>query len=252
VRETRRRFRKLTEPPSGLRDHVSRRDAATLLGFASEFNVRRLEKIGRLHAVRGAMGQAWYPRSEVMALRGSPVSASIDSSSGPQNPRHDGPRRRWGDAELVLYLRGQPVSGDQAGQPTIRAPRTIVDLVADTGISIARAERVYRFWLALDRHATAEAARSTTGVAARKARDPEPQDPKSEPESDPKSDPKPHPKPDPKPNPKLDPTRATRDITERRGDDRIERDRLIAELRDPDPIVRVRAFEMLRSRRVRS
>jgi hypothetical protein len=201
----RRRVRRAPQSPSGLRDHVSRREAASLLGFASGFNVRRLEKLGRLHAVRGAMGQAWYARSEVLAVRSS---LAAEDEGGGSRPADASPRRRWSDAELVLYLRGSR-QGSEAGVDQAPATlRSVVDLVADTGISIARAERVYRFWLA----------------------DPGPQGSKPEPDTSPA---------------------AGSGAGERRGQDRIERDRLIADLRDPDPAVRVRAFEKLRSRRAR-
>ena len=116
--------RKTIRPPSGFEDHLCRRDAAALLGFASEFKVRQLEKEGRLHPVRGAMGSAWYPRGQVEALRGK--------LARPLSPT--APRVRWPDDALIALLREKP--------------RTVVDLVVDAGISISRAERVYRFWLA--------------------------------------------------------------------------------------------------------
>ena len=116
--------RKTIRPPSGFEDHLCRREAAALLGFASEFKVRQLEKEGRLRPVRGAMGSAWYPRAQVEALRGK--------SARPLSPT--APRVRWPDDALIALLREKP--------------RSIVDLVVDAGISISRAERVYRFWLA--------------------------------------------------------------------------------------------------------
>jgi hypothetical protein len=129
---TRRNIR----PPSGFEDHLCRRDAAALLGFASEFKVRQLEKEGRLHPIRGAMGSAWYPRREVEALR--PAAA--------QSPSPAAPRLRWPDDALIALLREKP--------------RTVVDLVVDAGISISRAERVFRFWR------THEAPRTTAESAA--------------------------------------------------------------------------------------
>jgi hypothetical protein len=108
--------------PSGFEDHLSRRQVAEALGFASEFKVRQLEKEGRLHPIRGAMGSAWYPRARVEALRRSlprPAAAGL-------------PRARWTDAALIALLRERP--------------RTVVDLVVDAGIPISRAERVYRWW----------------------------------------------------------------------------------------------------------
>lgn len=116
--------RKTIRPPSGFEDHLCRRDAAALLGFASEFKVRQLEKEGRLRPVRGAMGSAWYPRPQVEALR--------DKTARPLSPT--APRVRWPDDALIALLREKP--------------RTVVDLVVDAGVSISRAERVYRFWLA--------------------------------------------------------------------------------------------------------
>jgi len=116
--------RKTIRPPSGFEDHLCRRDAAALLGFASEFKVRQLEKEGRLRPIRGAMGSAWYPRAQVEALRGKIVRPLSPTAS----------RVRWPDDTLIALLREKP--------------RTIVDLVVDAGISISRAERVYRFWLA--------------------------------------------------------------------------------------------------------
>jgi len=115
--------RKIIRPPSGFEDHLCRRDAAALLGFASEFKVRQLEREGRLRPVRGAMGSAWYPRSQLEALRGK--------LARPLSPT--APRVRWPDDALIALLRERP--------------RTVVDLVVDAGISISRAERVYRFWL---------------------------------------------------------------------------------------------------------
>ena len=116
--------RKTIRPPSGFDDHLCRREAAALLGFASEFKVRQLEKEGRLRPVRGAMGSAWYPRGQLEALRGK--------LARPLSPT--APRVRWPDDALIALLREKP--------------RTVVDLVVDAGISISRAERVYRFWLA--------------------------------------------------------------------------------------------------------
>ena len=117
-------IRKTIKPPSGFEDYLCRRDVAALLGFASEFKVRQLEKEGRLRPVRGAMGSAWYPRGQIEALRGK--------MARPLSPT--APRVRWPDDALIALLREKP--------------RTVVDLVVDAGVSISRAERVYRFWLA--------------------------------------------------------------------------------------------------------
>src|SRR5690242_7457958 len=78
------------------------------------------------------MSSAWYPRHEVLALRGPEVKTG-----------------RWSDGELLALLR-EEVDG--------RA-RTVADLVVEAGVSIARAERVYRFWLAKDQHPMAARAR---------------------------------------------------------------------------------------------
>ena len=95
---------------------------ADALGFASEFKVRQLEKEGRLHPIRGAMGSAWYPRAQVETVRRALPRPAITA----------GPRARWTDAALIALLRERP--------------RTVVDLVVDAGIPISRAERVYRWW----------------------------------------------------------------------------------------------------------
>jgi hypothetical protein len=134
------RLRDAIKPPSGLTDHVSRREAAALLGYASEFKVRQLEKQGRLRAVRGVMGSAWYPRKQVLALCEVPSAAPARTAGA------------WTDAALLAHLRERP--------------RSVVDLVIDTGIPIARAERVYRFWLAHDSHPTAAASRGGGGGPA--------------------------------------------------------------------------------------
>jgi hypothetical protein len=175
------RTRKALQPPSGYEGHVSRRQAAELLGLPSEFKVRQLEKEGRLRPVRGAMGSAWYPRAQVLSLRGHEAP----------------PRGRWSDGDLLALLR-EEIDG--------RA-RTVADLVVEAGISIARAERVHRFWLTKDQHPTAARARG---------------------ESSP-------------------PPPAPAAPAERRGARRLERDGLIRELRDPDPRVRAAAFAKLRS-----
>jgi hypothetical protein len=185
--------------PSGYEGYVSRKAAAAILGFASEFKVRQLERQGRLRPVRGVMGSAWYPRAAVEALRevglGDPVAKSA--------------RGAYSDAALIAHLRGEPEG----------KPRTVVDLVADLGVPISRAERVYRFWLAHDAHPAAEVARTTregkrTGTAAAQAG-----------------------------------PAAAESASERRSDERLERDTLLQRMRDPDPRVRADAFEKLKKRR---
>ncbi|HMF40077.1 MAG TPA: hypothetical protein VKQ32_05265 [Polyangia bacterium] len=131
-------------PPSGYEGFLSRRQAAAALGFASEFNVRRLEKEGRLRPVRGVMGSAWYPRAQVAALREElTVPPGLDVPGADRPDRSTLPAR-WSDAQLIAHLRARAraLDGGAASRP-----RTAVDLVADAGISIARAERVYRFWV---------------------------------------------------------------------------------------------------------
>ena len=178
--------------PSGYEGYVSRKAAAAILGFASEFKVRQLERLGRLRPVRGVMGSAWYPRAAVEALR----------EVGLGEPAARPARGSLSDAALIAHLRGEP-----AGKP-----RTVVDLVADLGVPISRAERVYRFWLAHDAHPAAEVARAAregkrTGAVA---------------------------------------PSAAESASERRSDERLERDTLLKKMRDPDPRVRAEAFEKLK------
>ena len=198
------RAREPIKPPSGYEGFLSRRQVAVALGFASEFKVRRLEKEGRLRPVRGVMGSAWYPRAQVLAVRdalAAPPAAALPAAAPDAPPLPT----RWTDAQLIAHLRGRARAID--GGAGSRS-RTAVDLVADTGISIARAERVYRFWLANDAHPAASEARGGG------------------------------------------PTRIGRAApAERRSDARIERDALLAQMRDADPHVRAMAFEKLRASR---
>ena len=196
-------IRRTIRPPSGYEGFLSRRQAAAALGFASEFKVRRLEKEGRLRPIRGVMGSAWYARAQVLALRDEltapPTAAHTDH--GPPAPA------RWSDAQLIAHLRTRvrAIDGGAGSRP-----RTAVDLVAETGISIARAERVYRFWLTHDAHPVADEARG--GGAPSKRRE-------------------------------------SATPAERRSDARIEREVLLQQMRAADPTVRAAAFEKLRALR---
>jgi hypothetical protein len=175
---------------------------AAALGFASEFKVRRLEKEGRLRPVRGVMGSAWYPRAQVLALKDALAAPPTAAPAEAMPP----PAGRWSDAQLIAHLRSRARALDGGAGSR---PRTPVDLVADTGISIARAERVYRFWLAHDAHPIAVEARGGTIPASRTRTAP----------------------------------------IERRSDARIERDVLLQQMRDADPTVRAAAFDKLRALR---
>jgi hypothetical protein len=124
------------------------------------------------------------------------------------------PTGRWSDGELLALLR-QPLGG---------RPRTVADLVVESGISIARAERVYRFWLTRDLHPLAQRARGSSPES------------ESESESAPARPPAAPPPPAAAPHP------------ERRSSARLARAALIAQLRDPDPRVRAAAFDELRAR----
>jgi hypothetical protein len=188
--------KRAVNPPSGFEAYLSRREAAAVLGLPSEFKIRQFEKAGRLRPVRGPMGSAWYPRAEVLALRpllegqrARSASRGVGRASGPT------------DAELLAALRA--------------GPKTIVDLVVETGISVARAQKLYRFWLAHDRHPTALAARGEAPAS---------------------------------PAAPATPAAATKTPTERRSPERLARLAFIRQLRDPDPRVRDAAFEALKRR----
>lgn len=197
-------------PPEHLREPLSRSEAAELLGFASEFKVRALERAGTLRATRGIMGSAWYPRADVLRVRDAlaalqPVLKREDVRSMPAGRAS----RQPSDAELIGYLR-RPVP---PGAPL----RTVADLVADMGINIARAQKVFRFWLAHDAHPSATAVRVAQGDRDRSVAIP------TAPDAAPSS--------------------------ERRSPTRVARAALIRELRAPDPAVRKAAFEQLKRRR---
>jgi hypothetical protein len=183
------RSRRAPLPPSGFEGYLSRRDAAAELGLASEFKVRQLEKEGHLHPVRGVMGSAWYPRAEVLAARAVLAPRSVPARTA----------GRWSDGELIALLR-EPIAGRL---------RTVADLVVEAGVSIARAERVYRFWLHKDAHPLATRARGGNTI----------------------------------PLPADEEPAAT---AERRGAERLRRDGLIRQMRDPDPKVRAAAFTRLK------
>lgn len=198
-----------------------------MLGFGSEFPIRQLEKTGQLRSLRGAMRQAWYPRAEVLALAAS-LSRSPKDARVATSPPEGGRRTRWTDGALIELLRnGLTGEGGEAARP-----RTAVDLVAETGITIARATRVHRFWLANDVHPTA--ARARQSVVPRLTGKEHPSGTVSA-------------TVEPEPVVRSPPPVAS--ANERRGPSRIERDGLIRELRDPDPAVRARAFEKLRPAR---
>jgi hypothetical protein len=203
-----------------------------LLGFGSEFPIRQLEKAGRLQARRGSMRQAWYPRAEVLALASLEALPAARLPTGRRESAEPVPRQqagaiepaRWTDGQLIALLRAGVVA---PGTASVLRPRTAVDLVADTGIGIARATRVYRFWLAHDVHPTAALARQSrsSGNSMLTAADPVTAESPPSGEASPPSRPP---------------------AGERRASSRIERDGLIRKLRDPDPAVRASAFEQLR------
>jgi hypothetical protein len=188
--------RKLLRRPAGCEGHLTRRQAASLLGFASEFKIREFERQGRLRSVRGPMRTAFYPRPDVLALK-----AQLAQTQG-------APGDQWTDADLIALLEHPTETGRR---------RTALELVTLARISIERAERVYAVWAA------------AAGAP-----------PQDEAESNP-----PHP-----PSAARRPLPASRGEAasgERRGDERLTRDSLIRELRDPNPRVRQQAFESLRA-----
>jgi hypothetical protein len=225
-----------------------------MLGFASDFKVRQLEKAGRLRPVHGEMGQAWYPRSQVMLLAGGGAAAPTLPSSSVGGRRSRGRSRGvaapaiggWSDAALIAHLRGGP---DVLGvAPDPKSAPTVVDLVADTGISIARAERVYRFWLAHDRHPLAtqvRAARAQDHATPNSAKAAPPNATNTSSPSDRLGEDMPL-----LPSGERPETSSPAAIaTERRANGRLQRDVLIRQLRDPDPAVRGTAFKRLQQLR---
>jgi hypothetical protein len=216
--EMARRRRRLTPPP-GLVDPVSRAQAAELLGYPSVFRIRELERQGRLTATRGVMGSAWYPRREILMLR-----RQEDAPPTPPGQRRAEPGRRRTDAELIADLRGADRGGHPAG--VAGGPPTVADLVADTGVSIARAQKVYRFWLAHDAHPMAEQARTGRRLPAGPLSDPV------------------------VPGASREAARPQRaNVAERRSDARLQRGTLIRQLRAADPALRAAAFAALKNAR---
>jgi hypothetical protein len=188
--------RKHLQSPAGCEGHLTRKQAAHALGFASEFKIREFERKGLLRSVRGPMRAAFYPRPEVLALKaqlalGEPGRAPPDA---------------WTDAELLALLGHPKRSGDA---------RTVLDLVLETQISIERAERIHDFWKRCEsgpRSAATGFAQASADSSTTSARTP----------SSPPAAP------------------------ERRGEQRLSRDSLIRNLRDPDPRVREQAFARLK------
>ena len=219
--------RKNIRPPSGFENYLCRRDAAARLGFASEFKVRQLEKEGRLHPIRGAMGSAWYPPAQVDALRGG-AGRTLSPTA---------PRVRWPDDALIELLREKP--------------RTVVDLVVDAGIWISRAERVYRFWLAHEGQTVAREPRLAHAARPASTSRPTPPVPPSSPPQTPPSPPSHVPLFAAAQDLPSAPQAAgvAEDPAERRSGERLERDALVRQLRDANPKVRGAAFEKLKSRR---
>jgi hypothetical protein len=185
--------RKRPRAPAGYDSHLTRRQAARMLGFASEFKIREFERQGLLHSVRGPMRTAFYARAEILALKARLAQTETDRSSAED----------WTDADLIALLEYPTRTG---------LPRSILDLVMETRISIERAERVHAFWAGVKAPAPYVAMRS------------------------------------PVPKPSSVGTSAAPG-GERRGEGRLSRDGLIRELRHPDPRVRQQAFERLREHR---
>jgi hypothetical protein len=119
--------RRQPRAPDGCDGHLTRQQAARLLGFSSEFKIRQLEREGRLRSVRGPMRTAFYAREEVLAVK-------AELGRGEPGHRADDD---WSDADLVALL-GHP---NREGRL-----RTPLDLVLETRISIERAQKVHAFW----------------------------------------------------------------------------------------------------------
>ena len=120
--------RKQLRRPAGCEDHLTRRQVAALLGFASEFKVRELERQGQLRSVRGPMRAAFYSRPDVLALRARLAHLDPERCAS----------QAWSDADLITLLEHPGPSGE---------PRTALDLVVEARVSIERATQVHAFWL---------------------------------------------------------------------------------------------------------
>jgi hypothetical protein len=116
--------------------------------------------------------------------------------------------RRWSDADLITLLRTARTAG---------LGKSVADLVVETGISIARAAEVYRFWERNDRGSPpgpiSEAQPADESAIASAS------------------------------------TWAAPAQPERRSAERLAHAALIGQLRDPDPKVRAAAFAELRARK---
>ena len=245
--------RKHLRRPAGCEGHLTRRQAAAVLGFASEFKVREFERQGLLHSVRGPMRTAFYSRPDVLALKARLAQSERTSPD------------EWTDADLIALLE----------YPTeVGRARTALDLVRETRISIERAERVHAFWAkgagmsALHPprapHPLSSAQRPlsvTRGEAGSGAPHPpssadlgeavpphppssarRPLSPGRFGSTTPANPPRGFAAPSPV-------ARGEAGIGDRRGEDRLTRDSLIRGLRDPDPRARQQAFERLREGR---
>lgn len=246
-------YRKPPRTPPGCEGHLTRQQAAQLLGFSSEFKIRRLEREGRLQSVRGPMRTAFYARADVLAVKAELGREGL----GQETP--DG----WTDAELLHLLASPNREGRQ---------RTALDLVLETRISIERAERVFAFWagsrIGGAAEATKPAAATSPSVAVAAPVSTDVVKPKASTAGYPPAPghapavavaaPNPPPAQTTTAQPPSTPAtivvqsarveglKTASDDNERRGEDRLSRDSLIAQLRDPDPRVRDRAFARLR------
>lgn len=209
-------YRKPPRTPPGCEDHLTRHQAAHLLGFSSEFKIRQLEREGRLQSVRGPRRTAFYARAQVLAIKAELGPERLGQERpGQASPGHDG----WTDAELLLLLASPSRDGK---------PRTALDLVLQTRISIERAERVYAFWS--NAHG-AETEATTSPFTTQRGSAPAPMATSSS---------------FVVAEPLRTPPPSAEDGNERRSERRRSRDNLIEQLRDPDPRVRDHAFALLK------